>query len=209
LDFSIISTFKQQFLAVLPSVPVSPDALMIHIRGGDIWTRKLIHRKYGQPPLHFFTDAISMGNWSRVEVISEDMNHRAIPELIKRGVEFQTRDLAGDIGRLLNARNLVISRGTFDISIILLSRSLVNLYTFNYSYPSLGAHWNCIPTDEYYREIVNRWRNRWKDQAMIMNSGCVRWEWIAGDGPRLPKARPIADMINRSSGTVDISNFCP
>ena len=61
---------------------VPENALVVHIRSGDIFDNNTEHHKYGQPPCNYYLDAISMRNWSKVIVIAEDRKNPCGSDLV-------------------------------------------------------------------------------------------------------------------------------
>ncbi len=59
------------------------DDLVIHIRTGDIFKSRIIHPKYGQPPLSFYMLVISFLNPSSIRFIFEDFSNPIIKLLIE------------------------------------------------------------------------------------------------------------------------------
>ena len=82
---------------------------------------------------------------------------------------------------LLNAKNLVVSRGTIGFSIILLSNKIKNLFMFNRSVSWLPDHLNCVPTDVYYNDLIKHWKNTTYQRNLMLTSKCERWEFFKKD----------------------------
>jgi hypothetical protein len=131
-------------------------------------------------------DVVKRGNWSRVEIVTKDRENPCIWPLVQAGVHFDEYSLTETLALLLRAENLVIGRSTFGIAIALLSPNLRKLYTFNQSSPLIGPHWNCEPTDEYFREICINWRYKEGDMATVLRSPFKGWTKVGdidGEAP--------------------------
>lgn len=183
LHFFIESEFKTQFKKYLYNITIPNNTLVIHIRSGDIFRRHPFF-KYGQPPCNYYLDVIHMRNWSQIILVAEDNKNPCIKILSKEAnINFKVNNLTTDLSILLNAPNLVLSRGSFGYAIILLSNKLKNLFMFNQSSSRIPDHFNCVPSDKYYNKILKYWKNSWIQRKMMTNSHCLKWEFI----PRGPK----------------------
>lgn len=185
LPFFIDPDFKKLFQKSLYQMSLPKDALVIHVRAGDVFKRIFnINFKYGQPPCNYYLDVIRMKNWSQVILIAEDSSNPCVKVISKKAnVKFKPRDLTTDLSILINAPNLALSRGSFCYAIILLSKNLKNIYTFNQSSSKIPDHFNCIPTDDFYNSVVKYWKKSRVQIKKIINSKCLQWEFI----PKGPK----------------------
>lgn len=180
LPFYIDSHFKEHFHKSLYTISIPNDSLVIHIRSGDVFTRHFnINFKYGQPPCSYYLDAINMKNWSKIIIVSEDSFNPCVRILSKMfGLRFQPHNLTTDLSILLNAPNLVLSRGSFGYAIVLLSQKLKNLFTFNQSSSKIPDHFNCIPTNDYYNSVIKYWKKSRSQKKKLIKSKCLKWEFI-------------------------------
>jgi hypothetical protein len=116
--------------------------LVIHLRSGDIFSSKCVHKEYGQPPLSYYTSAIEHFAPLSVTLVYEDTLNPVIYALhdylryAKIPFGIQCSDLRSDLNVLTNALALVTSRGTFAYGILCLNDVLRTMYCFS---PSLEA----------------------------------------------------------------------
>ena len=109
---------------------ISKDALYIHFRGGDIFSKNP-HNAYVQPPLSYYTNIIN--DYNAIKMVCEDKNNPCINELLKIDkVEYISNTLKEDLSLLSNASNVVIGFGTFGFLLYLMNINLKNLYIPGY-----------------------------------------------------------------------------
>lgn len=110
----------------------SPDALVIHIRSGDVFKRG--HRSgYTPPPFSFYADIIDQ-HAGEVVVVTQNENMSPVVNKILDAyphTKLQIGTLQEDIGVILAAKYLVLAQGTFSWGLALASRSLKVAYAFN------------------------------------------------------------------------------
>jgi hypothetical protein len=115
----------------------SEDALVIHIRSGDIMPggNHQVHPLYAPPPLSYYLDIIDQHLGSReVVIVAEKENmYPAVDRLMKLypSIKLQTGSLEEDISVILGAKYLVASHSTFAWSLAIGSPSVELIYTFN------------------------------------------------------------------------------
>jgi hypothetical protein len=127
----------------LPDVAAPPpDALVIHIRSGDIFGPNP-HPGYAQPPLAFYTatlDRLQAGGAAigSLVIVAEDRANPCIGALEEiaraRGLPCRMQvggTLGTDVAFLIQARHLVFGYGTFGYGICLLSGPLDSLTVFD------------------------------------------------------------------------------
>jgi len=167
--FEILSLIKTRLeISFQESMPL--DNLVIHMRGGDIFSSN-IHPSYGQPPFAFYQYIISVYKYKIVHLVCEDLLNPTIP-LIKNycdlnGIDFSliSGNLRSDIEFLLRAQNLVVGRGSFSSAITSLSHNLKNVYFFESGYSTWGNNnLNVIKIrdlDGEYKErvLTSNWTN--------------------------------------------------
>lgn len=180
VQFEIDNNFKIFFLNSFKKVYIPDDALVIHIRSGDIFKLKgKIEPFYGQPPCNYYRHIIHTRNWSRVILIAEDDNNPCVGMLSKEiGMNFVPQSLNSDLSVLLNAPNIAFGKGSFGIAISLFSTKLKHLFMFNQSSSRIPNHYNCIPTNEYYNSVITKWSNSAYQRNKVINSTCDKWEFI-------------------------------
>lgn len=101
------------------SLSGDPDELIIHLRSGDIW-ETTPHARYGQPPFAFYEAVLQHHDWSAVTIVTDtsvpELTHpfagmlqQLLPDLVH---VYKSESLAGDLKKMLCARNLVTARST-------------------------------------------------------------------------------------------------
>ena len=160
--------------------------LVIHIRSGDIFTKKGIHPNYGQPPLSFYILCIKDFKPSSVTLIYEDTKNPVINLLIKYiqdiGCQLRRPTLKGikeDISFIYNAKNVVCGNGTFVLGILMGSYSIQNLYIFeankecinNWSLDRINNLNNIFDEIGIYRKnLLNKNWSKTKFQLWLMKN---------------------------------------
>lgn len=106
------------------------DEIVIHIRGGDIFSRNP-HRAYVQPPMSYYNNVTK--NYKQTMIISEDKKNPCINHLLKNNnVKFKSSSVMSDLEYLCNAQNLMIGFSSFGIIPFFCSKKLKNYYIPNY-----------------------------------------------------------------------------
>ena len=162
------------------------NELVIHIRSGDIFDSKLIHPKYGQPPLSFYILAINHFKPKSIILIFEDKKNPTINSLVSHIKEIKcklkiqkTSSLKDDISYLFNAKNIVCGNGTFVPGILLGSSNIESIYIFEaaddykyrWSLEHIKKFFNVYDKNGFYRE--NLLSKNWcasNFQLWLMNS---------------------------------------
>ena len=127
------SVFKNEMLRNLPKVKTRKNDLYIHIRGGDVFTDKIIFSTYAQPPFCFYKAIINTNIFNKIYIISEDKINPVMRKLIKRypNIKYYKKRLEFDISYLAYAYNIVGSISSFLIEIIKLNDNLEKYYEYN------------------------------------------------------------------------------
>lgn len=128
--------------------PNNKNQLLIHIRSGDIFKSRSIHRKYGQPPLSYYKLCISHFKPESIRLIFEDFSNPVIDLLINYinyldcKIEINNdNSLRDDVSILLGSENIVFGNGTFVPGILLGSKFINNLYIFE-PYKKFKSYWS-------------------------------------------------------------------
>ena len=115
----------------------SNTELVIHIRSGDIFKARAVHKNYGQPPLSFYILTISTINPSSITIIFEDYANPVINLLTSyiRSIGCnlklnKSNSLREDVSCILNAKSVIFGNGTFVPGILLGSNSIESIYSF-------------------------------------------------------------------------------
>ena len=115
-------------------ITIDKDALVIHLRGGDIFDRG--HYAYVQPPLSFYVNIIESKNWSKIYLISEDKKNKCFDVLIinydcitlfDNKNENRSQDFQKDLQIMIGCCNFVASKSS-------LSPLIIQLFTIKNVY---------------------------------------------------------------------------
>ncbi len=157
------------------------DEIYIHVRSGDIFREAVPHPLYGQPPLSFYVKVLKSKPWSHVTLVCEDDRSPVISALRKCIEQLglrcrnQSGSLLEDLGLLLQARNLIIGRGTFIYPVLCLSRNVKIVYAFDSDERNAWGL-NAVPIDfrvvsdlhgGYRNDVLRHWKNT-DDQRILM-----------------------------------------
>lgn len=126
-DWTFGSTQQRQVLIndVLPALRIAPqhvrNAVVLHVRSGDVFTSSVIHPYYGQPPFAFYKSVLQLPELAGREILlcAEDHVNPVIDLII---AEYPDRvrhitDLHDGIAAMLGASHLVVARSTFSNSL--------------------------------------------------------------------------------------------
>jgi hypothetical protein len=118
--------------------PLNDDVLVIHLRGGDIYSKDENHIPlkgegaylyYVQNPLSFYENLIK--NYEKTILVCEPGDENPVASILKKypSVTIQSSSVQEDFSTLLRAKNLATSGvGTFAIAAALCSKNLKNLF---------------------------------------------------------------------------------
>lgn len=125
-------------LFVSPRVDLEPDALVIHMRSGDVM-RTTRGVKYWQPPLAYYKYIVETFHPTSPIYICTEIHEPAdgvtggnpvVDELLKwrPDIIFPNADLKGDVATLLGARYLVQAVSSFSVTLATMSDRLIRTY---------------------------------------------------------------------------------
>ena len=143
MDSSSIDSYSQKAKEILRDCfiinprtiePLNHNDLVIHIRGGDIFTGDGAHPLYAQPPLSFYTKILKNYTFGKVYMVSEDMKNPCVNALLTLfpHIIFKKNLLMDDVKLILATKNITNSTGTFIPSLITLSIHVKNIYTYTF-----------------------------------------------------------------------------
>lgn len=173
---------------------VAPDTLVIHVRGGDVFSNQP-SRRYGQPPFAFYQLVIASHQWAGVTVVSEDTNNPVVDLIARycdqRGIDLTqvSGSLLSDLSVLLGARHLVVASGTFGRTVVLLSEKVRHVYEFEKSawlYPldnEVTLHRVSDVVGEYRDSVMaDNWDNTEQQRLLMVQypSSSLRLDTISG-----------------------------
>ena len=160
-----------------PRSVLPDDCIVIHIRSGDVFDRRVSNPiNYVPNPLYFYIQLVE-GFQQAIVVTEGDDNNPIINELRKHPkVTIQSKSVAEDFGTLLSAKHLANSGvGTFGIAAALCSH---NIETFHCTDVSISEHLNynmllgkdvevhLMPLDDYIN--VGEWTNSDEQRKFIL-----------------------------------------
>jgi hypothetical protein len=183
MDFDlmrIIGSFRSEFHRRLGDVYIPPNALYLHFRGGDIFQVRP-SSYYAQPPCRFYAEATKLHvNISRIILVAQDKTNVCVGELLQLGGDLYLNDLFETVRVLIHAEGFVLSRSTFALAAVFLSKyaEIGRFYTFGYKWPDIGPHWNCIPTRTFAKEVISTWTRSPKQVEMVMTETCAIWDYV-------------------------------
>eukprot|EP00040_Diaphanoeca_grandis_P032931 m.200393 g.200393 ORF g.200393 m.200393 type:complete len:455 (+) comp32768_c0_seq1:442-1806(+) len=141
-DFFAFRRALQRFVLpnffVTPRRDIDPNTLVIHIRSGDILTKKR-GVKYWQPPLKFYKYIITRFHRDSPIIICTEIHDTAdgvvggnpvVEELLKwrPTIQFDIADLESDVATLLSARYLVQATSSFSNTLSIMNPHLRTTY---------------------------------------------------------------------------------
>jgi hypothetical protein len=193
-DIRIAATIRDEVLRCLPKVPVNDSVLYICARGGELIEKGTPFWWHGQPPCHYYTDAMKMDGHPTVVMSNHDRPSPCVQDLLKLGATYGSVETPlHDLARFVHSRRMVVSRTSFTTAIMLLSKPKDVLYAFvtKYSmciwpnhtylhdyYDRFGQHHKCRATEEYDEFVLKEWHATDEQMEMMEKTekGCV-WEF--------------------------------
>lgn len=139
LDRTVFSAaHKRQILRkyIIPEFRILPkpsvDTVVIHVRGGDVFTNEVPPPTYTQPPLIFYKTILQLPELARMNIIvcTEDY-HNPVVRLLQK--QYRKRltivtDLDEGIGTVLGARHLILGQSSFSEMLSMLAPDLKSMY---------------------------------------------------------------------------------
>lgn len=146
--------------------PIDPNALVIHIRGGDIFDRQ--HYAYVQPPLSFYENIINSRKWSTIYLCSEN-NKNPCFDILKKKYNcvscLDNRDRHGgnywgfqeDLSLMIGATHFVASKTSLSPLIIYLSKTIQHVYLADYFLRTGGSSFEKAENSVWWsNELTNK-----------------------------------------------------
>jgi len=156
--------------------PLNDNELVIHIRGGDIFFNHP-HPGYIPPPISYYKQIIEQKKYDNIYLINDTNNNPCIPLLKKRypNIIHNKNNLIEDIKKILSARNIVFTVGTFPCSLLFLTNHVQNVYYPSYSiqvkeildYMS-QINFHSIPLIDY-KNTIGKWKNTKEQNKLLLN----------------------------------------
>jgi hypothetical protein len=185
-DIAIAGTIREVFLSTLPNVTVNPTTLYICAPGGEVTEKNATLYSHGQPPCHYYLDAMRIDGAPETVVMS---NHGkpspCVKQLVAKGAVYgSVQGPREDLARFIHSKRIVVSRTSFTTMVMLLSQPKDALYalTTQYSmcvwenhsrlnddYDRFGPHHKCRATPEYDDKVLRDWHAT-DEQIQIMTT---------------------------------------
>ena len=169
------------YAALLGGETLETETLTIHLRSGDVF-RDRPHPGYGQPPLAFYQRVIDSEDWQQVEIVSEDDSnpcHGPILDYLSgRGIPSHTSgaSLSEATRSISQARNLVVSRGTFAPAVLFLSDARKRVFVFGREIDKIPSgpnhdYWYVSDRSGQYVEglLSSNWQNSAIQRRMMVD----------------------------------------
>lgn len=147
------------------------DTLVIHIRGGDIFTKRRVHPDYITPPLSYYCNIIDENSPKQIIIVSEDKNNYCIKRLLRKykNIQFAIQSFEKDVALLLSAQKIVESFGTFSSTIAYLSKNIKTIYRPSYQFDFILLDCKIININlEEYREKMYPWKNTGEQRKLML-----------------------------------------
>lgn len=181
-DLDAPQELRRYFHTVFNVTALGPGDLVMHCRGSDVFIDRP-PRSYGQPPCPFYRQVLRRyGKSGQALLISSDEANPCVRLLAaEKGLRVLVgRRFEDDMRVLLGARVLAIGRGTFGVLVACLSLNVDVLYTFNMSSSRVPVprHYNCIPSDRYFNDVLRCWRRTPRQLALMETEACAAWEQV-------------------------------
>ena len=127
-----IHLIKNELLRNLPNAYIDPEALYIHIRGGDIF-QPFPSKYYAQPPLCFYEKLINNGRFKKIHIVSMDTSNVVINVLTKKykNIIHNMNNMEYDLSLLSHAFHIALSVSTFVVSAIKLNDYLKDIWEYD------------------------------------------------------------------------------
>ena len=127
-----IHLIKNELLRNLPNAYIDPEALYIHIRGGDIF-QSFPSQYYAQPPLCFYEKLINNGRFKKIHIVSMDTSNVVINVLTKKykNIIHNMNNMEYDLSLLSHAFHIALSVSTFVVSAIKLNDYLKDIWEYD------------------------------------------------------------------------------
>ena len=128
-----INYFKDEILRNLPIVNIDPEALYIHLRGGDIFKNSNPSPLYAQPPLCFYEKIIDNNKFNKIYIIAQDRTNVVINPLINKYkyIIFESHNWEYDLSIFVHAYNIVLTTSSFSLSAIKFNDNLRNIWEYD------------------------------------------------------------------------------
>jgi hypothetical protein len=179
--FSIVGTFRSNFLIRFRHFYISNQTLYFHIRSGDIMKRSSAPRQYAPPPCKYYLEASAFySNDTERILFSDSTANPCVGELLKIKTKVKITSVFSTIGELVHAQMFILGRSTFSLALMLLSQfaGKSQSYSFAYKWSDVGTHWNCVETQAYYQKVLSRWVLSADQFALLKTEGCEKWSYV-------------------------------
>ena len=183
-----INYIKNEILSNLPSVTIDPNALYMHIRGGDIFTYFPV-KTYSQPPFCFYERIIDTNKFSNIYIIAQDKRNVVYYALIKKypNIIFEQHNFEHDLSILTHAYYLALSVSSFSISAIKFNDNLKKIWEYDmYRLSEMYKHlhhylykfdikfqiFSMKPSDTYASKMFS-WGKKAFQKGLMVDDNCT------------------------------------
>jgi hypothetical protein len=174
--FFSVATFRHHILGKLGPPPAIPlHATFAHVRSGDIFFPPFASA-YGQPPCHYYLEALQLDNATEVRPISEDTANPCLGILLKHTrAPWRRRRFKTDLVELIYSHRLILARGTLGSALLWLSPWRKVFYAMKRCWPGFGRHYDCMPTARYMKLVLSNWTASPVQLHLMTVEKCQTW----------------------------------
>tara|TARA_B100001123_G_scaffold444085_1_gene591939 strand:+ start:262 stop:1047 length:786 start_codon:yes stop_codon:yes gene_type:complete len=156
--------------------PLSENDLVIHIRGGDIFSNRP-YPGYIPPPLSYYTNIIDKHKYDKIYLVNDVNNNPCINKLLQlypNIIYNEKNNLLTDIYTIMSAKNIVYTVGTFPCSLLFLTNHTKNIYYPSYSIQVQEILYYMPYVNFYgsnltnYKKSVGKWENTKKQNKLLL-----------------------------------------
>jgi hypothetical protein len=188
------ATVKDELLSHFPRPNITNRTLVMHFRGSEIFAERKLRARcfYGQPCCQFYVDVMNrdLGH-DNVVLVSQDTLNPCVKICLDHGATLHPSKFmkfSDRMGVLLWSERIALSRSTVMRAVMYLSPVRKTWYHFGglnikdpgcgavwYFLQPLGAHWHCIPSQEYQVDMILNWH---PSKVSKMVNGTCEWTYI-------------------------------
>lgn len=176
-----LHVLTKHFQSQIPQLNTSNEKLILHIRGGDIFSN-FKFKNHAQPPFCFYYKVINIFKKDDVTVFAEDRVNPVVNELEKYGVNITQSDLLTTVSNIFYSKNIAFGYSTFASSICRISNIPKNIYVFGnmqffigFKDPRFKVFINNM-TDEY-KQIMYPWSFNNNQRECFLKCKCMD-QWV-------------------------------
>lgn len=132
--YELITNILKRNFKIKNTIKLPEDTIVIHVRSGDLFSRKTPYTRYIPPPLSYYTKHLEQIKYKKIIIVCEDRLNPVVNKLLNtyNNIYYQKNTLEEDIEIILGASSIIQSVGTFIPSLSILSDNLKKLYTSSF-----------------------------------------------------------------------------